>query len=119
MKKMNKKGFTIVELVIVIAVIAILAGVMIPTFSSIVTKAQESAEVQKIAAAYKEAVALDLADNGKIDAVTEDDATDPINGYTFYFEVDSYGNVTNVTVVEGADDFEVTYSNGAFSATKK
>ena len=32
----NKKGFTIVELVIVIAVIAILAGVLIPTFSGIV-----------------------------------------------------------------------------------
>ena len=38
MKKMNKKGFTIVELVIVIAVIAILAAVMIPTFSGIVDK---------------------------------------------------------------------------------
>ena len=32
-------GFTLVELVIVIAVIAILAAVLIPTFSSIVKKA--------------------------------------------------------------------------------
>ena len=39
MKKNNKKGFTIVELVIVIAVIAILAAVLIPTFSGIVKKA--------------------------------------------------------------------------------
>ena len=39
MKKLNKKGFTIVELVIVIAVIAILAAVMIPTFSGIIEKA--------------------------------------------------------------------------------
>lgn len=30
--KKNKKGFTIVELVIVIAVIGILAAVLIPTF---------------------------------------------------------------------------------------
>ncbi|MBP3315587.1 MAG: type II secretion system protein [Clostridia bacterium] len=47
MKRNNKKGFTIVELVIVIAVIAILAGVLIPTFSGVVKKAQESAAVQE------------------------------------------------------------------------
>ena len=39
MKNTNKKGFTIVELVIVIAIIAILAAVLIPTFASIVKKA--------------------------------------------------------------------------------
>jgi prepilin-type N-terminal cleavage/methylation domain-containing protein len=32
MKRQNKKGFTIIELVIVIAVIAILASVLIPVF---------------------------------------------------------------------------------------
>ena len=42
MKRNNKKGFTIVELVIVIAVIAILAGVLIPTFAGIVAKANKS-----------------------------------------------------------------------------
>ena len=42
MKKMNKKGFTIVELVIVIAVIAVLAAVMIPTFSGMIDKANQS-----------------------------------------------------------------------------
>ena len=36
--KRNKKGFTIVELVIVIAVIAILAAVLIPTFSSLIRR---------------------------------------------------------------------------------
>lgn len=36
MKKTNtKKGFTIIELVIVIAVIGILAAVLIPTFSGV------------------------------------------------------------------------------------
>ena len=42
----NKKGFTIVELVIVIAVVAILAAVMIPTFSGIVKKANISSDIQ-------------------------------------------------------------------------
>jgi len=42
----SKKGFTIVELVIVIAVIAILAAVLIPTFSNLVKKANQSADIQ-------------------------------------------------------------------------
>ncbi|MBQ6043246.1 MAG: type II secretion system protein [Clostridia bacterium] len=43
MKRANKKGFTIVELIIVIAVIAVLAAVLIPAFSNIINKANESA----------------------------------------------------------------------------
>lgn len=41
--KNNKKGFTLVELVIVIAVIAILAAVLIPTFASVIGNANRSA----------------------------------------------------------------------------
>ncbi|MBE7062120.1 MAG: prepilin-type N-terminal cleavage/methylation domain-containing protein, partial [Clostridiales bacterium] len=48
MKRNNKKGFTIVELVIVIAVIAILAAVLIPTFSSVVRKSRLSADQQAV-----------------------------------------------------------------------
>ena len=44
MRKTNKKGFTIVELVVVIAVIAILAAVLIPTFSGIIKKANEASD---------------------------------------------------------------------------
>ena len=44
--RMNKKGFTIVELVIVIAVIAVLAAVLIPTFVSLVNKANQSSDIQ-------------------------------------------------------------------------
>ena len=51
MKRNNKKGFTIVELVIVIAVIAILAGVLIPTFAGIVAKANKSGIDQETRAA--------------------------------------------------------------------
>ena len=48
MKKSNRKGFTIVELVIVIAVIAILAAVLIPTFTNLVKKANLSADQQAV-----------------------------------------------------------------------
>lgn len=57
MKKLNKKGFTIVELVIVIAVIAVLAAVLIPTFSGVVKKANESAAMQQAEIAYKNLLA--------------------------------------------------------------
>ena len=46
-KKNNRKGFTIVELVIVIAVIAILATVLVPTFGNVIDKAQASAALQE------------------------------------------------------------------------
>ena len=42
MKRSNKKGFTIVELVIVIAIIAVLAAVLIPTFAGVIRKANVS-----------------------------------------------------------------------------
>ena len=44
MKKQNRKAFTIVELVIVIAVIGILAAVLIPTFSGIIKSANIAAD---------------------------------------------------------------------------
>lgn len=50
----KKRGFTIVELVIVIAVIAILAAVLIPTFGNIIDKAKESATMQEAMGAYTE-----------------------------------------------------------------
>lgn len=45
-KQNNRRGFTITELVIVIVVIAILAAVLIPTFASLINKANQSADIQ-------------------------------------------------------------------------
>ena len=42
MNRNTKKGFTIVELIIVIAVIGILAAVLIPTFSGLIRNSQEA-----------------------------------------------------------------------------
>ena len=49
MAKRIKRAFTITELVIVIAVVAILAAVLIPTFANIINRAEESADTQTVA----------------------------------------------------------------------
>ena len=69
MKKMNKKGFTIVELVIVIAVIAILAAVMIPTFGGIIERANQSSAMQEATNLYK-ALLTEEEYNGNLDLQT-------------------------------------------------
>lgn len=49
MKRQNtRKGFTITELIIVIAVVAILAAVLIPTFVSLIRKANMSVDMQVV-----------------------------------------------------------------------
>ena len=52
--KKNKKGFTLVELVIVIAVIAILAAVLLPTFATVIENAKVSSATQKAQNALKD-----------------------------------------------------------------
>ncbi len=54
-KKANKKGFTIMEMLIVVAIIAVLAAIAIPTFNGALTKSKEAADVANIRAAYAEA----------------------------------------------------------------
>ena len=98
--KLNKKGFTIVELVIVIAVIAILAAVLIPTFSNVIGKAHASSTLQAAKSKFEEAYALDYSD-GKLDgkdngtALTDTnysvDATDAANPKAKYtYTADGY-----------------------------
>ena len=64
MKASKKRGFTIIELVIVIAVIAILAAVLIPTFSDLIKKAKISSDTQ-IVRNMNTALAMSEADQGK------------------------------------------------------
>ncbi len=52
--KKSQRAFTIVELVIVIAVIAILAAVLIPTFSTVIGRAEESRALAEARNAWKE-----------------------------------------------------------------
>lgn len=101
MKKMKnklKKGFTIVELVIVIAVIAILAAVLIPTFSSITNSARESAALQEAKSGSETILALTTGTLPEDSAflVAEDDE-DNTNDYTFVFAGQKIQNVNAVS----------------------
>lgn len=60
-KKRCRKAFTIVELVIVIAVIAVLAAVLIPTFGNVIEKAKDASAMQEARNAYTEYVSKNAA----------------------------------------------------------
>ena len=106
MKKMNNKGFTIVELVIVIAVIAILAAVMIPTFSGIVAKAKSSAVQQTAVAAWKEIYARDLSD-GVLDGKEDDEA---ITGTGITYTASQSGTTTTISFKYLDSDASISWS---------
>lgn len=110
--KNNKKGFTIVELVIVIAVIAILAGVLIPTFAGIVGKANKSKALQEATNLYKEVYALDMSD-GTLDG-NDGDAAVAITGKTFTY------TVTNGTIAFSYEvgDYTAEYNGTDWTITK-
>lgn len=84
MKKM-KKGFTIVELVIVIGVIAILSAVLIPTFTSLSGKAKVARAQSEVADAYT-AYLIEAEDA----AISQDKLLAEYDEGTYYFVYSRY-----------------------------
>lgn len=112
MKTHNKKrGFTIVELVIVIAVIAILSAVLIPTFVGVVRKARLSSDESAVAHMNKFITVETVEDVNKIDTleklidtlveqgIAADETLKPLSkGYTYYwfYQKDVYNRIVLV-----------------------
>lgn len=71
MKKTNNKGFSLVELIVVIAIMAVLVGVLAPTFTKYVEQSRRSTDIQN-AEAIKTAVLADIADGDPDFAATSD-----------------------------------------------
>ena len=67
----NKKGFTLAELLIVVAIIAVLVAIAIPIFTSQLEKAREATDAANLRSAYAEvmvsALTTDSAEEIKVD----------------------------------------------------
>ncbi len=108
LKKLNnKKGFTLMEMLIVVAIIAVLVAIAIPVFNGALTKSKEAADVANVRALYAEWQVGILTENKDIPATKDDFLAGPDkNGKTeFTF---NYA------------DGKLTYTNGKieYAATK-
>lgn len=102
MKKKLKKGFTLVELVIVIAVIAILSAILIPTFGNVINNAKESAAKSEVSNAITQYttnqaqnnLSADLPD-GYIVLLKDEKTVSGTDAYKAYVD----GNTNNISYV--------------------
>ena len=75
MKKLNKKGFTLIELVIVIIIIAILAAVAVPRFADLSKHASRASE-RATATAVRQAITIYRAEN-ELEGITTENPRFP------------------------------------------
>ena len=113
--KNTKKGFTIVELVIVIAVIAILAAVLIPTFSGIIDKANISSAEQEARNSYVQYAADNATEANFIDTMIIETS----KGYYVFINNGSVVNEGKAKTIEKADFTTTDYQEKKEDITVK
>ena len=95
--KMNKKGFTLIEMLVVIAIIAILVAIVIPTVTNATEKAKEATDVANIRSYVAE---YEIATLGSADeqaaALAKLTGFDPTSKGTYTAPADGNGTVTFV-----------------------
>ena len=94
--KKNNRGFTLAELLIVVAIIAVLVAIAIPVFTAQLEKSREATDLANVRSAYAELMANYLTWDGKS---TIDDITVPAKQVQTNWQSD--GNNPNTTISEG------------------
>ena len=107
----DKKGFTLAELLIVVAIIAVLVAIAIPVFSGQLEKAREAADMANIRATYAEACLAALESE---DGTAEKETPEMVSKGAFT-EVDSKiiggEELTGFDDLEPGDTIKVSVSN--------
>ena len=113
MKKQLQKGFTLIELMIVVAIIGILASIALPAYQDYTTRAKVS-EALTLASEAKLAVAETSASLGGLDAITSQALTgyaSPTTTYVSTITIATDGVIAVETQGTGATtdpDFKLT-----------
>lgn len=103
MHKNNKKGFTLAELLIVVAIIAVLVAIAIPVFTTQLERSRDAVTISNVRAAYAEAASEFLTSNGKAVGATTD--------HVYVAAPASDGSVSvtvNNIVVKGTNDSDLS-----------
>ena len=101
--KKNNKGFTLAELLIVVAIIAVLVAIAIPIFTAQLEKSREATDLANVRSAYAEQVAAYLTWDG---TSTLADINVPVKQKQENWQ--SYNNATTATISEGKEDGGIT-----------
>ena len=105
MTKNNKKGFTLAELLIVVAIIGILVAISIPIFTSQLNKAKDATNQANARSLYAQLVA-DYMDDSKVDNAPSSDSVGEGASATITMDGNSY-KFTGV----GSSQLSMSYSS--------
>ena len=97
-KLQNKKGFTLMEMLIVVAIIAVLVAIAIPVFNGALTKSKEAADVANVRATYAEWQTAMLTENTKAPADKDAFLAGPTGNDTLTLNYPDKLTVTNGTI---------------------
>ena len=125
MKKMNnRKGFTLAELLIVVAIIAVLVAVAIPVFTAQLEKAREATDIANVRSAYAEVMTRLLTNESTSNMTVE--AKQTVKGWQGPSGIIEYfsGNTTkaysyNAVVANGKYTVGITVDASTGNATPK
>lgn len=112
MRENGKKGFTLAELLIVVAIIAVLVAISIPIFSAQLEKSREATDAANIRSAYAE-VSADLLTNESTDKTVNVVAKQKKDGWqgTDYSKDNSEKNTIGGQYVDASTKGWTVYAN--------